>query len=313
MGLRMSEEALASAVKRTRFTVPGAAEGTHFSGDHLQAMCRAVARFRLRDARTDDTTPADVERALTEWIKRPPMTPHEESVVATHEAGHAVCSLFTEHSPSIERISMLDDVFGAVGYVLSAESPHKYIDTEEQYLDLLTVLYGGREAERLLLGKLSMGAGQDLAQATHLARWLVEGYSYGGENADPPCIRTYWTERGDQGPRRQAQLAQSTLEMLDKRVANVLETARLRAVQIVAENKVVIETIRDLLIERKVLEARTLGELLASTHPEAAERMAAKPDLPLNDQPIETPPRHVESVGREPGERRGVSPPVRGS
>ena len=265
MSLKMSDEAMESAVKRTRFHVPGAAEGTHFSGDHLQAMCRAVARFRLRDGRSDETTPADIERALTEWIKRPPMTPKEETVVATHEAGHAVCSLFTEHSPSIERISMLDDVFGAVGYVLSAESPHKYIDTEEQYLDLMTVLYGGREAERLLLGQLSMGAGQDLAHATYLARWLVEGYSYGGENVDPPCIRTYWTERSEQGPRRQGQLAQSTLEMLDKRVAIILETARLRAVKIVAENKAVIETIRDLLLERKVLEARTLGQLLAAS------------------------------------------------
>ncbi len=308
MSLKMSEEAVDSAVKRTRFYVPGAAEGTHFSGDHLNALCRAIARFRLRDARTDETTPADVERALTEWIKRPPMTPKEERVVATHEAGHAVCALFTEHSPPIERISMLDEVFGSLGYVMSAESPHKYIDTEEQHLDRMTVLYGGREAELLLLGKLSMGAGQDLSHATALARWLVEGYSYGGENVDPPCIRTYWTEPADQGPRRQSQLAQSTLEMLDRRVALVLETARLRAVKILAENKAIIETIRDLLLDRKVLEAKTLGQLLSAKHPEVVEKMAAKPEVPANDQPIEAPPRprtaHVPS-DQVPAESEG--------
>ncbi|MCA9684539.1 MAG: ATP-binding protein, partial [Myxococcales bacterium] len=50
-GLQKSEDALESDVKRTRFQVPGAAAGTRFSGDHLNAMCRAIARFRLREAR----------------------------------------------------------------------------------------------------------------------------------------------------------------------------------------------------------------------------------------------------------------------
>src|SRR5947209_7777126 len=98
MSLHFSEEAYEVAVKRTRFQVPGAAAGTRFSGDHLNALCRALARIRLREDRSDETTPADVERALTEWNKQPPMTPAEELVVATHEAGHAVCQLFTEHS-----------------------------------------------------------------------------------------------------------------------------------------------------------------------------------------------------------------------
>src|SRR4051812_18344909 len=82
MGLKMTEETLESAVKRTRFYVPGAAEGTHFSGDHLNALCRAIARFRLRDDRRDQTTPSDVDRALTEYIDMPTLSPREELRVA---------------------------------------------------------------------------------------------------------------------------------------------------------------------------------------------------------------------------------------
>jgi cell division protease FtsH len=181
MALRFSEEAYEVAVKRTRFQVPGAAAGTRFSGDHLNALCRAIARIRLRENRTDETTPADIERALTEWNKQPPMTPAEEMVVATHEAGHAVCQLFTENSPPIERISLLDDVTGNVGYVLSQDSPHKYVQTRNQYLDRICVLMGAREAEQMFLGDLSLGSYGDLQMATEIARTLVEDYGMGGD------------------------------------------------------------------------------------------------------------------------------------
>ena len=44
MRLQMTPEALEYAVERTGDVVPDAATGTPFSGDHLNALCRAVAR-----------------------------------------------------------------------------------------------------------------------------------------------------------------------------------------------------------------------------------------------------------------------------
>ena len=46
-----------------------------------------------RDQRTDATTSADIERALTEYIEIAELTPKEERVVAVHEAGHAVVAM----------------------------------------------------------------------------------------------------------------------------------------------------------------------------------------------------------------------------
>src|SRR5205085_7028169 len=60
MGLKMSPETLDHAVDRTDHIVPGAAAGTLFSGDHLNALCRAIACRRLRENRTDETRPEDV-------------------------------------------------------------------------------------------------------------------------------------------------------------------------------------------------------------------------------------------------------------
>ena len=66
--------------------VPGAARGTYFSGDHLNALCRTIARFRLREGRADETRPEDVERALTEWVDKQKLTAPQEIIGAEQEA-----------------------------------------------------------------------------------------------------------------------------------------------------------------------------------------------------------------------------------
>src|SRR5687768_6984563 len=73
MRLNLSEDALEFAVRRTGEFVEGAAPGTRFSGDHINALCRALARTRLRENIEREATPDDVDRALTEWLERPKM------------------------------------------------------------------------------------------------------------------------------------------------------------------------------------------------------------------------------------------------
>src|SRR5262249_47514860 len=116
MSLKMSEEALEYAVRRTGDGYQ-TAQGTPFSGDHINALCRGMARIRMRDARTDESTPHDVERALTEYEEKLDLTPREERLLATHEAGHAITSLFSEHSRPIERITIKSETSWAPAYV----------------------------------------------------------------------------------------------------------------------------------------------------------------------------------------------------
>ena len=57
MRLEMTDAAVEFAVRRTNDYVIGAARGTQYSGDHLQALCRSIARLRLRDNITGPTEP----------------------------------------------------------------------------------------------------------------------------------------------------------------------------------------------------------------------------------------------------------------
>ena len=267
MALKMTPETLEHAVKRTDYLVPGAASGTLFSGDHLNALCRAIARRRLRDNRCDETKPADIDQALTEWIEPANLTPHEETVIATHEAGHAVCALFCPHARSIERIALADDVVGALGYVRHQETKHRNVRMRNQMLADLCVLMGGREAELLLLGDLTWGASQDLVEATRMARDMVEVFGMGGDDIGALRYRAL-----DDYHKRHGDLSPSHLEALDKRVRQLLEDARQQAATILRENRAIVEMLRDELVEKKVIEAATLKEMLAKPEEEKKPR-----------------------------------------
>jgi cell division protease FtsH len=257
MDLRLTDEALTYAVRRTGDHVEGAAPGTRHSGDHLNALCRAIARIRLREGMERPTEPSDVERALTEWLELPRMTPAEERVVATHEAGHAVCSLFCVHSAPIDRISIQGNMAGALGFVRHLDRANRYVVTRGELLDDLCVLMGGREAELLLLDDLSIGSADDLGRATAIARALVEEFGMGGDEVG---VCRYGSDDGGRG--RHPNLSPAQLEVLDGRVRDVLEEGRRRAAEIVTTNRGLVEALRDLLLEKKVLDARALGAVV---------------------------------------------------
>ncbi len=256
MKLGMTDEAVEYAVRRTNDYVVGAAAGSRYSGDHLQALCRSLARLRLRDNLDGETTPALVERALTEWVDRPKMTAAEERVLATHEAGHAVVSLFCDHTPPIDRITIASEMHWSFGYVKFADPAHKYIHTVSFYLDQVCVALAAREAERLLLGDVSLGATADLQSATGIARELVEVHGLGGGTLGLTQFLDLNTGR------RRDQLGEATKQQIDDRIGAVVEEQRQRAGRMVRDHRAVIEMLRDELLVQKTIDAKVLAGLV---------------------------------------------------
>jgi cell division protease FtsH len=257
MGLGMSPEAIDFAVKRTGSGYL-TGHGTPFSGDHINAMCRSIARIRLREGRSDETQPADIERALTEYDDRLELSPREERLLATHEAGHAVCALFCPHHPLIERITIRSETSWAPAYVRFQEDDSRRIGlTHNQMMDDLCVLYGGIEAERLLLEDVSTGAaGSDLERATRLAHYMIEVCGMGG--GDEINLRQY---RSLENGQRLDNLSEEQLAVLDQQVNELIGRARQRTAAILRENRTLLETLRDQLVEKKTIEASTLKAL----------------------------------------------------
>ena len=125
-------------------------------------------------------------------------------------------------------------------------------------------MMGGREAELLLLEDLSIGSAQDLAQATEIARALVEEFGMGG---DAVGLRSFRAGQPDGQP---PPLSPAQLESIDQRVRELLEEARQRAARILRENRAVVEALRDLLVEKKTVEASSLSAMIDNSRVAAA-------------------------------------------
>lgn len=255
MRLQLSPEAVDYAVRRTADFVEGAASGTRYSGDHLNALCRAIARIRLRESLSGAATPELVERALTEYIELPVLTTKEERVVAVHEAGHAIAAMHCAHAPPIERITIRGDTAGALGYVRYQDRQHKFVVTRNELLDTMCVLMGGREAERLLLDDLSIGSSEDLRRATQIARMLVEELGMGEHTG---VMRFNADDKASRHPH----LSPEQLAALDRQVLAVLEECRARAAAILIANRPSLQLLADLLVDKKTIDAKALGEML---------------------------------------------------
>jgi len=126
----------------------------------------------------------------------------------------------------------------------------------------MCVALGAREAEQMLLDELSMGAVGDLQTATYIARELVEIHAMGGATVGLARFRPYGD--GDDSRQRWPDLSEAQKEALDRAVQDILEEARQRAIKILRENRAALELLRDLLLEKKTLDAKTLRESLGS-------------------------------------------------
>ena len=243
LDLQLSEAGMEYAVRRTSGVVEGGT--SRFSGDHLQALGRGIARRRIRERLTGPSEVIDVEHALTAHLDLPKLTATEERVVATHESGHAICALHCEHAPPLERISIRGDLAGTLGFVQYGDQAHKYVTTRNQLIDHMCILFGGREAEELLLTDLSIGSSQDLERATGIARGIIEQLGMGTE------VRV-WLDRSPGHP--EPVPSEIAKERLEAEVLALLAEQRERARLLVREHRGELEALRDLLLEKKVLD-----------------------------------------------------------
>lgn len=259
MNLQMSEEVVDYATRRTENPVPES--GVPYSGDHLNAFARQLSRTRLRTGNKGPTTNELVDAALMGNTKKPIFTDFEEKTIATHEAGHAVVALNCSTVPPIEKISISSDLPGALGFVQHADRAHKYVMTKQQMLDMICVFMGGREAEGLCMKDMSLGSGSDIVRATEIARSLVEDYGMGEYEG----MALSKMGKND--------ISESTRTAIDRSVRGILDAQRLRAKKILEENQSILESLRDLLLEKKVLDANSLKECLGKPKPKKVKKV----------------------------------------
>jgi len=260
MKLDFTDEAIDYAVRRTGENFM-TSTGTAFSGDHLNALCRSVARVRLRDDIVGPSTQKEIERGFNEYEEKVDLSDKDSILVATHEGGHFVVSLFCLHHPAPERVTIQSEMPWAPFYTgYKKDDTRKVGYSRSELFDRLCVLYGGIEAERLLIGDVSTGASAfgnpqgDLFRATQLAMMIVETCGMSGLQAS---LRVYRDEKGDREV-----ISGSTAEAIDRQVNTIIVEAQARAAKILLDHRAELESVRDELMRMKTIESTRVNEII---------------------------------------------------
>ncbi len=255
MALNIENDIIDYAVQRTA----GYAELTHrmrYSGDHLYALMRFLKREEIRQNKIGQAiTKQDIDQAIGSKQNRVSLSKDEEKTIAVHEAGHAILAYVLPHCPTIEKITIAADDNETLGYVLQAVKKNKYITTEDELLDDICVLLGGRLAEILTLNTASLGAYNDLQRATEIARMMVEDMGM----AESIGLRTF-SLQGDQSGINQGrqEISESTAILIDKEINGILSQQERRADQLLLDYKSELERLTQSLKENKSVDLKEL-------------------------------------------------------
>jgi cell division protease FtsH len=155
-----------------------AARTPGMAGADLANIVNESALLAVRRGATE-VEGRDLEEAIDRVMlglekKRRVMTPAEKERVAFHEAGHALVALSVKHADPVHRVSIIPRMVGALGHTLQLPTEERFLMTQPELEDQITVLMGGRAAEALHFdGVVSTGAANDLDRASELARQMV--------------------------------------------------------------------------------------------------------------------------------------------
>jgi cell division protease FtsH len=156
-----------------------------FSGADLENLVNEAAIIATRrdaDAVALEDFTAGVERIVAGLEKKSRvLSPQERAVIAHHEMGHAIVARVLPGIDPVHKVSIIPRGLGALGYTLQRPTEDRYLMSEEELENRMTVLMGGRAAEQMAFGRVTTGAADDISRATEIARSLVSQYGMEAE------------------------------------------------------------------------------------------------------------------------------------
>lgn len=224
------------------------AKKTHgFSGAQLANITNEAAIIAVRKNKViidKEDFDAAVERVVAGLeVKHPSVLAKEKSIVAYHEAGHAmVGKIFGVDM--IQKISIVPRG-QALGYVLNFPDEDRYLMTKEELLSKIKVLLAGRAAEQVIFKEITTGASNDLNKATEIAQSMV--CNYGMSSFGNLTIKD--------------QYINFNFNRIDNEIKKIMDECFNAAIKTVEENKSILIDIANYLLDKETMTGDELDEM----------------------------------------------------
>jgi cell division protease FtsH len=237
-----------------------------FSGADLANLLNESAILTAR-RRKDATTMSEVDAAIDRVIAGMEGTALVDSktkrLIAYHEVGHAIVGTLLKHHDPVQKVTLIPRG-QAKGLTWFTPSDDQSLISRSQILARIMGALGGRAAEEVVFGypEVTTGAGNDLQQVTSMARQMVTRFGMSnigplaleGQGSDPFLGRSMGST---------SQYSEDVASRIDMQIRSIIQHCHDETVQIIKDNRVVIDQLVDILIEKETISGEEFRKIVA--------------------------------------------------
>ena len=241
-----------------------------FSGADLANLLNESAILTAR-RRKDATTMSEVDSAIDRVIAGMEGTALVDSktkrLIAYHEVGHAIVGTLLKHHDPVQKVTLIPRG-QAKGLTWFTPSDDQSLISRSQILARIMGALGGRAAEEVVFGypEVTTGAGNDLQQVTSMARQMVT--RFGMSNIGPLALESQGADpflgRSMGGS---SQYSEDVASRIDMQIRSIIQHCHDETVQIIKDNRVVIDQLVDILIEKETISGEEFRNIVAEYTP----------------------------------------------
>jgi len=260
-----------------------------FTGADLENLCNEAAILAARRNKTVITM-GEMEEAVDRVIAGPEkkskvISDNEKEMIAFHEVGHALVAKLLPNTDPVHKISILPRGF-ALGYTLQLPLEDKYLVRGTEIIDQITIMLGGRSAEKLIFNEMTSGSSNDLERATEMAKKMVCEYGMSrlgprtfGKKHGPIFLGRDISESKDYG--------EHSADEIDVEIVKIIDDCFEKAKALLSNNREKLDAIAKRLIEKETLEGDELDNLFRSCGFKTDEKPKPEDKEPEIKEPVQ--------------------------
>ena len=216
------------------------------------------------------------------------ITDKEKKITAYHEAGHALVAIMLPDTDPIHKVTIIPRG-RALGLTQQLPIEEKHTHSKGYLINRICILLGGRAAESLVFDDITTGAGNDIEQATTLARKMV--CEWGMSDMGP---LTYGKKEEQIFLGREIaqhrDYSEDTAIRIDKEVKVLVESANATAQKLLADNLQVLNDMANALLERETIVLDDIKNIIEDAKSDSKAEKESQPaeKTQVEDGPAET-------------------------
>ena len=226
------------------------------------------------------------------------MSDKERKIVSYHEVGHALVSALQKNTEPVQKITIVPRTMGALGYTLQTPEEEKYLETKDELLAKITTFMAGRAAEVLVFHSATSGAANDIENATKIARAMVTMYGM-SDTFGMMCLATVENQYLD--GRAGLICGEDTAGQIDKEVLSIINKSYEDAMQMLTENRDILDHISDYLYEKETITGKEFMKIFREMKglPQEEDKESLMPDDTADEKKASQEPRVLSKENNE--------------